>query len=339
MSDAPRAQIPRPTDIDLDIFRTLYRTGGVSIAGVDPRLNASRIAERLGVSRARVAARLADWSRYGLLQRYDVWPNPAYFGRLGATLDVRLTDRFAKSELFERVALIEGAVGGIEFAGEWSTIQFLGRDEADLARTVALVRGLAGIAEVGPLIPWVRLPIPRPLSPLDLRIVRVLRRYPKEPLAVIARHVGVSTRTITTRYGQLLDALAVWFVPILDFRALGPPVVSLNVQLDRGVDRAAVARAVRKEYPQSLELGQPGFGPEMPAEVAVFFVLCPSAARVEELEGFVRRVPGVLGVEGLTLVQVRSFPGTFDRLLHDAGTAARAPVPAPTPRGRGPRGS
>ncbi len=315
MPHGPHDVIPRQADIDIDILREMYHARAVTIAGVDPRLNASRVARRLGVSRARVDARLKEWTRYGLLQRFDVWPNPALFDRVGFSVDVRLADRFQKETLFERIRLIDGAVGAIDFVGAWVAAQFVVPGSADVSRTVALVRGLSGVAEVGAPMDWARVEPTRELTPLDLRIVRVLRRYPTEPLSVVAHHVGVSTRTITTRYGRLVDDLAVWFVPVLDFRALTEPVVSLNVHLGPSVEREAIARAIRRAFPKTLEFRRAPFGSILPETYAVFFVLCPSAARVEELEGFVRQLPGVNDVEMFGMIRIVSFPETFDRLV------------------------
>lgn len=329
MPTGPAKVIPRPADIDIDILREMYRSGGVTVAGVDPRLKAHRIAERLGVSRARVDSRVKEWTRYGLLQRFDVWPNPALFDQIGFTVDIRLTDRVRKEEVLERIRLVDGAVGGLDIAGDWISVQLVVPNEAEAHRRTSLLRGLAGVAEVGPPILWARLEPTRGLTPLDLRIIRVLREYPTSALSSIARHVGVSTRTITTRYGQLVDDLAVWFVPVLDFRALAQPVVSINVVLNHAADHEPVSRAFRRAYPQSLEFVRTGFGPILPESVAVFFTLCPSAGRVEELEGFLRLLPGVQSVEVLLLIRILSFPETFDRLVPKS-------LPSTALRGAGP---
>jgi DNA-binding Lrp family transcriptional regulator len=224
--------------------------------------------------------------------------------------------------VIERIGLVDGAVGGIDLAGDWISAQFVVPNGAEARRRADLLRGLAGIAEVGAPILWAKLEPSRGLTPLDLRIIRVLRDYPTQPLSTVARHVGVSTRTITTRYGQLVDSLAVWFVPVLDFRALSQPVVSVNVSLSDSADHEAVSRAFRKAFPQSLEFVRAPFGPILPDRVAVYFALCPSAARVEELEGLLRSLPGVEAVEALLMIRIFSFPETFDRMV-----VARSPVP------------
>ena len=306
---------PRLMEIDADILREMFRSRDVTIAGIDPRLSANRIAARLRVSRARVDSRLKSWTKSGLLRRFDVWPNPALVGRIGFTVDVRVSDRLRKDEVFRRVGLVDGAVGGVDLVGEWVSLQFVVPREADVRRTTELLRGIAGVAEVEEPLPWERLEPARQLTPLDRRIVRVLRRYPTHPLAAIARWVGVSTRTITTRYGRLLDDLAVWFVPEWDFRVLAQPLALVNLFLQESADRASVSRGVRRAFPQALEFVRTGFGPKVPEHVREFFLLLSSPAGVEEAESSMRRLPGVASVELLVLIRTFSFPGTFDRLL------------------------
>jgi DNA-binding Lrp family transcriptional regulator len=309
--------LPRGGDFDIEILREMYPSQGVTISGVDPRLNASRVARRLRISRARVAARLRAWTEYGFLPRYDVWPNPFLFGLTGVTFDVRVADRLAKPALLDRIGLVHGAAAGFELVGDWMGVTFVLPLGEDPRRTAALLRGLAGVAEVSEPTPWATPETVRTLSPLELRIVRVLRRYPTDSLATVARHVGVSTRTITTRYGRLIDDHAVWFVPVFDFRALAEPLVSVSVQFRSPEDRIAFARSLRRVHPQSIEFARAPFGPVLPDTVGSYFVLGRSAARVEELEAWVRESPGVVSHEAYTMVRVFSYPETFDRLLAD----------------------
>lgn len=315
------ATLPRGVELDLEILRVMYTGTGVSISGIDPRLNASRVAQQLGVSRARVAARLRAWTEYGFLRRYDVWPNPYLFELTGATFDVRVADRLAKEEALARIGLVPGAVGGIDFLGDWLAATFVLPREGDPRRVAALLRGLAGIAEVGEAVPWAPPSSDRTLSPLEHRIVRVLRQFPTASLSSIARHVGVSTRTITARYARLLDEHAVWFVPELDFRALTEPVLAVNLRFDSVNHRDSFDRAIARAYPHSLAFRRTQFGPVLPETLASYFVVVSSAARVEHLESWIRSNPGVAERELLTMRRTFSFPETFDRLLTPERTA------------------
>jgi len=120
---------------------------------------------------------------------------------------------------------------------------------------------------------------------------------------------------VTTRYGRLVDDLEVWFVPVFDFRALAQPVLAVNLGLKADADPALLAHAVRKSFPQSLTFRRAPFGPALPERMAVFFVLVPSTARVEETERSLRAMPGVETSETLVMIRMFSFPETFDRLV------------------------
>jgi DNA-binding Lrp family transcriptional regulator len=304
-----------PGSLDLDIFREMYRDGAANLMGIDPRLNATRIAHKLKVGRARVAGRLKSWSDSGFLCRYDVWLNPSLFGYQGAWLNIRVDHPRTKPALFARLGLMDGAVSALEFLGDWLTLGIVAPDSSALERVVELIRGLAGVEDVEPPLLW-RIPPPkRQLTPLDIRIVRALRERPTATLSATAQRVGISTRTMTRRYSELIEGWAVWFAPVLDFRALSSPVVSVGVSLRPEAGRERVARRVRTRYPLTLEFGNVDVGPDIGAENQIFLVMPPSPAHLEELEQFVGSISGVVSVETNVMVRIHSFPSWFDRHL------------------------
>ncbi len=321
------------TPLDLDIFREMYRSGGVNLSGIDPRLNATRIAKRLKVGRARVAARVNAWDASGFLSRYDVWLNPAVYGWQGAWVNVRVDHPRSKPALLGRLALVDGVVGGVELLGDWLGVGIVAPDDGALDRTANLLRGLAGVREVEPPVRWRAPPPARPLTPLDVRIVQALRENPTATLRATARRVGVSTRTMTRRYGDLLDGWAVWFVPAFDFRAIGTPVVSVGVTLHRGTDPDTIVRRIRARYPLTLEFRDAGVStdPEVPGVGIV--VLLPSSAHLDELDRSIAELDGVSGVELSVMVRILSFPDWFDRHLAGllGGRAGRAAGPRRDP--------
>jgi DNA-binding Lrp family transcriptional regulator len=320
------------TELDRDILTELYRTGKVTVAGVDPRVSVSRIARRLRTSRARIAARIRAWEQAGLMRGYDVWPNPTLFGLAGGSVDVRLRDRLRKPEMFERFALVDGAVGGLEYLGDWVSIQLVAPDVATLERRVRLLAGLDGVAEVGPLLSWATLEVARGLSPLEVRIIRALRQDPQASLAQTATAVGVSARTMTDRYAALLDEDLVWYVPAYDFTTLASPIVNFNLELASPDVRGAVLKLLRSRIPWFLEFGWSGFGPVFSPLRLSIFVFAPSSAGVEGIERAVRDVPGVASAEANILVRVVSFPHAFESVL-----ALPASPDAPTPANHRPR--
>lgn len=298
----------------------------MNIAGIDPRLNATRIAHHLHVGRARVAGRLKAWKRSGLLRQYDVWLNPALIGWQGAAVNIRVEHPRAKSTLFSRLEMVDGAVMAMEFLGEWVTLALVAPDWAALERRVALVRGLAGVKEVEPPIPWPVLEPRRQLTPLDIRIVRALRDRPAATLSDAARRVGISTRTMTRRYSTLIDDWAVWFVPIFDFRAISYPLVSLQAVVRSEVDNETVIRQISKRFPLTLAFRDPIAGAGIPSQLNVF-VMPPSAAHLEDLEQYVSSIKGVVGIEMNIMIRLHSFRAWFDSHLDALAQASPTKIP------------
>ena len=311
-------------ELDLAILRRMYRNGLVNLAGIDPRLNATRVARSLGIGRARVAARLQAWRASGFLQNYSVWLNPAYIGWHGAWVALRVDRSSAKAELFRRASWVDGVVSGMDYLGEWVSLSVVAPDPASLERRVGLLRNLGGVVDAEPPLPW-RVPEPRrALTPLDIRIVRALRQHPTATLGAIARRVGVSTRTMTRKYSALIEDWAVWFVPMFDFRRIARPVVALTVKVAAGTAHEPVVRRIRAQFPLMLESASGVVGIEAAANEMFLAVVLPSIAVLEELEQLARSPPGVTYVETNVIVRMYDFPDWFDRHLDSIAAAAQA---------------
>lgn len=313
--------------LDIDILREMYRTRRVTVAGIDPRLNVSHIARRLRTSRARIARRLARWSDTGFIRRYDVWPNPALFHLVGWSVNLQFSNRLEKPEGFRRLGMVDGVVSAVEFLGDWTAVQFVTPDEEAGRRRMEMLRHLKGVEAVEGLYPWRPLEPRAPLSPLDLRILHALRDRPRGTLTEIARAVGISARTMTTRYERLVESWSVWFVPVFDFTQLPLPIVAVNVDLEPGVSGQRVVETVMRQYPWTLEFGWGEFGPPETEGFKTLFVTVPSVGAIEDLERLVGSVPGTKNVEALVMVRTHSFPGWFDDMLARGSPAGRATVP------------
>lgn len=308
----------QPEPLDLAIFQEMSGGWAISLPGIDPRLNPTRIARRLRVGRARVARRLKAWSDAGFLLRYDVWLNPALFGAVGAFYSVRVDRPGAKLGLLSRFGLLDGAVSGMEFLGEWVTFSGVVSDASEFERVRELLRGFEGVREVTPPDPWPVVEPRRKLTPLDVRILRALRRAPRATLGTIAARAGISARTMTRRYGELIDDHAAWFVPVFDFRAVSSPLVSLLVTLAPGRSPTALLQGIRARYPLVLEFAGSDSGDAAGPTPRAFIVLPPSAAHLEELDRHVAGLDGVVAEESNVMVRMHTFPAWFDRRLAEA---------------------
>ncbi|MDG6917310.1 MAG: Lrp/AsnC family transcriptional regulator [Nitrososphaerota archaeon] len=324
MSGPPLALEP----LDIAMLRAMYREGGISFAGFDPRLNANRVAQALHIGRARVAARLRLWRQSGFLSHYSVLVNPRLLGLIGGSVAIRCGSAKERSEMLSRLKLVDGVISAVEFLGNWVSVEVLAPDETTLKRRRDLLRSLCTSAapQVDPLFLW---NIPRPtreLTPLDLRIVRALRDRPTASLAEMAHRVGISTRTMTRRYAALLDDWAVWFSPVFNLRALVNPIVWIEATVEDDRAKANLTRALQAEYPNSIPMVQMPNASDPSVNWVLLITALPSIARLDDLEEFLASQPGLLEHETLVMVTMHDFPEWFDTHLKGFLSPPRKPV-------------
>lgn len=297
-----REPAPRGMDrFDAALLREMLRDRVLLWGGGDPRIGSAALAERLGVDRTTVWARLRSWKDEGFLVRQEVVPNPSLFGAGLAAGDIRIDDPRAKRRALDAIALVDGVLAGIDQVGPYVILLYAHENEAALGRCTRLVAELAGVDDVSMCIPFA--PPRSSLQPAaaDWRILAALREMPDRPLRDVAARAGISNRTLTRRYARLLEGNAIWSFPVLDFQRYQDAVMARFVV---GLSDRAVAPALRNACRRSL----PGMvWWDAPAEqllrlddaTAWVDVYChlATAAEAESVQQWLLDTPGVEGVE------------------------------------------
>lgn len=322
-------------ELDVEILRTMYRGGVDALEGIDPRLSASRIGRSLAVGRSRVAGRMHAWVRSGFMSRYDVWINPALFNHRGAWARVRVDRAGRKPELNRRLGLVEGVVSATEFLGTRVNIGIVAPDSTQIERRLDLIRGLTGVEEALRLADWPTREARRQLTPLEVRVVRALRAQPTATLNDTARRAGISARTLTRKYSDLIESSLVWFQPVFDLRSLSSPLVALSATLDRGSNPHAITGQLRLRYPLLVELAEPGPPPARTYAQFEWGVIVPTA-QIDDLTQYASSLKGVERVEWKVPVRTCNYSDWFDSRLEELSVASRRPEHrfSGTPRGR-----
>lgn len=213
-------------DLDAAILREMFRERVLLWGGHDPRLGTRDVADRLGVDRTTVWSRMRDWKEGGFLVRQEVLPNPSLFGAGIAAGEVRVDDPRRKAQAIEDLQLVDGVLSGLDLVGPYILVVYALESERALDRCTRLVAKLPSVDEVETCVPFE--PPRSEIQPTarDWRILQALRRSPERPLTEIADDVGISRRTLTRRYGELLDANALWSFPVFDFSRYGGAVMA-----------------------------------------------------------------------------------------------------------------
>lgn len=288
-------------DLDAAIFRELHRDRTFLWGGIDPRMGATELADRLDVDRSTIWSRLKGWEEDGFMLGQEVVPHPGLFGAGIAGGGIRVDDPRDKEEVFESLALVDGVISWLDQVGPWVLLALALESARSLDRCTRLIGELAGVAEVAPCIPFT--PPESQLEPTarDWRIVAALRERPQRSLADVAEEVGISRRTLTRRYGELLEAQAVWSFPLFDFsRYRGATLARFSSVLPPDADTAALVNRCRSEldgalWLDSLDRAAPDHG--KPYTWVDVFCHLPSAGETERVQTWLLDQPDVQEVD------------------------------------------
>lgn len=316
----PRICVGSVDETDAAILRELNRDRAFLWGGIDPRVGTSQIATRLRMDRTTVWARLKAWEREGFLIRHEVLPNPKLFGAGVAGGSVRVDDPLRKPEVLRSLELVHGVLGWIDQVGEWIGVGYANEAVGALDRCTRLVGQLPGVAEVSTCVPFVAPDSILTPTDRDWRILAALRAMPTRPLDDVAEAAGVSRRTFTRRYQQLLDARAVWSFPLLDFSHYRGATMARFLVIFSGMRAAAsLVSAARRKIPgvvyvDALEKLAPGQDHDHPW--ADLYCHLRSAGETEDVCRWLLAQPNVADVELYFPRRWSVVPAWFDERIH-----------------------
>lgn len=288
-------------ELDAAILGEMWRDQVLIWGGLDPRLSTSDLADRLDVDRTTVWARLKAWREEGFLVRQEVVPNPSIFGAGVAGGDLRVDDPRHKDQALDALRLVDGILCGVDQVGPYTLLLYAVESQAALERCRTLVGKLPHVDEASMCIPFE--PPASQLAPseTDWRILEALRRLGDRPMTEVAEAAGVSRRTLTRRYGELLDADAVWSFPVLDFTCYrGAVMARFVVTLPDAEAIPALVNTCQRELEEMVSWDtMDHVSPDLDLPGAWVDVYChlPSAAQTEEVQTWLLDLDGVREVE------------------------------------------
>lgn len=288
-------------ELDAGLLREMLREQVLIWGGIEPRLRTTELADRLDVDRTTVWSRLRAWEEQGFLVGQEVLPNPSLFGAGIAGGDIRIDDPRQKAQALEALQLVDGVLYGFDMLGPYVLVAYAQETQAGLDRCLQLVSQLPEVDEVSMCVPFE--PPGSQIEPtsLDWRLIDALRSHPDAPLGEVADHAGISRRTFTRRYGELLDAQALWSFPLFDFsRYRGAVLARYVVLIDDPARSSDVVNACQDHMPLMLwseSLDSLASNPEIEQPWVDAYCQLDTAAEAEDLQRWLLDQPGVDEVE------------------------------------------
>lgn len=255
-------------------------------------LKPSRIAEVVGVTAETVRARIAKMEEQGVIAGYQAVPNLDHLDLTGEAYYFRAPDDEAKDDLVEEVAATPGLLEIHDFLGRGLCVDLAYRDPSVLTDELARLSELTGDDTPQRFYEREMPPVGRELTNLDWRILRALRWDATRSLYEMADDVGVSGRTVKSRYERMAKEGSVFSAPIFNpSKVRGLFLFQLLFWLEP--DRVkATLNALVKAYN-----GRHVFGYVPASEGLGHFDMLLFAESTEEVEQLRRRGAGTPGVD------------------------------------------
>ena len=271
----------------------------------------------------------------GIVRQWDIILNPRLIGggEVGAWVDV--APDVAKDDLIQEILLLDGPVIVSNFRGPFLAVILRYVDEMSVLRQVDLIRRLAKAETIG----LGRVPFPDSkirFSDSDWRVLKELSRTPRKPLAVVAREVGISSRTVKRKVERMVRGGAVFGFPWVDPRGLEGGVmatlfITYEIEGGDGIDQRFLS-AFDDIFLHTFHMLPFRRGDPTPCS---FNLILPNVPAASEVLRWAQEQPDILSV------RVELFEDTFYRHgpleRRQLGLPELAPLPFAT-EGQGSRG-
>jgi DNA-binding Lrp family transcriptional regulator len=271
----------------------------------------SVLAKRAGTSPRLAKDRLLRLERAGVIEGFDLMPNPALLGFQVRQLCYRFQGRGKKAEALAKLRLMEGVIGWWDFLSAWATVVVAYKSQGELDRKLALLKELLGQDE-----PETYLEVKPPATTrlptrTEWRILQALRGDARKPVAQIAGETGVSSKTVQRSIQRLAKEGAIDMFARLSPQSIDHMLLCmLRLKVDESKAREAIG-GVHDRFPQSAwyQCGHPIFEDGLHYD----YVAAPrTPTALRDLLDSASKLPGILDVEGHVVSRIQWEPGWLD---------------------------
>jgi DNA-binding Lrp family transcriptional regulator len=264
---------------DLNILSTLAR---------NCRTSYNSIGSQIGLTAKSVKARVKNMIKSGVIERFVVRVNPAYFGYRTALILTKTNNGITKDDVVQRVKQFGDIAYHVHHMGRTSVAALLIKKSLNDSFIKSLNDHLIPATVIN--ISIAELSVYKDLSETDLRIVKcLLLSGARTEVSDIAKEVGISEKTTTRRLDRMMDGR------FLDFSIQCSPAAMI------GYIQFAIPITVGKsQYHDVLE--------RMYSEFQKNILYGPSVIEPEDRLIFVLFVENVFTVDSV-MDRVNSFEG------------------------------
>ena len=236
-------------ELDVKILRSLISERAVSPSSASVKLSLRGIAARLGADDMTVRYRYNRLQESGYLSIWSLLVNPAFFGYRVAEVMVDVQPESAKPDMIRKLKLIHEITGLVNFYGKAISIYVIYNGDESRSRTIELISRITNAEKITQL----RLPMPQSLTKnlteIDVAIIRALSKDARKSAILVAKELGLSSKTVRKRVERLRNENTILPLPILNIASIpGIIPVYLSYVYTKNDVKTAVDREIISHF-------------------------------------------------------------------------------------------
>jgi len=247
----------------------------------------------------------------GCMSVWQLVVNPTFFGYKLLDLMVDVQPESAKKDMMRKLKLVHGVTVLVNFYGKALKIILLYSGEEELSRTVELISRITNTEK----LTLYHFALPRSettrLTENDLAIIQALAHDARKSSFVVAKELGISTRTVRNRIDKLRKEKTLFTIPNLSLADIpGLITAYLSYSYVNNEAKGPVDRAMLSHFDQNYLWG--GFSDR---ENGFLVLNALTLADVQRFSEWAKQLRGVASTQVNIPIEMISFPEKLGELL------------------------
>ncbi len=236
-------------ELDVKILRALIAERAVAPSNPGAKSSLKSIAARVGADDATVSYRYKRLQEAGCLPVWSLLLNPAFLGYRVAELMLDVQPAAAKPDMVRKLKLVHEITGIVNFYGSGLRIFMLYNGDESRSRTIELISRMTNAES----LTISRLPLPssdtKKLGEVDVAIIRALSNDARKSAVVVAKELGLSSKTVRKRVDKLRREKAFFPFPVLNIEGIAGLIpVTMSYRYSNTGAKTSVDRAVLLDF-------------------------------------------------------------------------------------------
>jgi DNA-binding Lrp family transcriptional regulator len=298
-------------ELDVKILRAIISESAVAPTNVQVISSLRTIAKRVGVGDMTVAKRFKKLQTAGCMDEWQLGINASLFGFKMSDVMLEVGAEYAKPDMIRKLGLVHGVLVIINFLGKGMKVTFLYDSEESRSRTVELISRITGAELLIVSRPALPASETKKLTETDVAIIQALSKDARKSTAIVARELGVSSKTVRNRLEKLRKEKTIFVFPNLNMTNIEGFIPAVLLY---GYARPEAKSSVDSSFLSHFESNYL-WGGFWDKERGTIVLNAPTMADVPRFVEWAKSQPGVASARVDIPLQLFSFPEKLGELL------------------------